>query len=144
MLSRNGLDKLRWHFKLHAWAYRLAVVTLAIVGSIFLLASKLGKDRAQRVEEVRNWQLVDALILKSKLTEINTSDETTFSTQLSLQAKFRYILSGTTMESDYIGIWTRQDQRDWNRFFEEGQTVTVRVSPSEPTQISLIDTTGVP
>jgi hypothetical protein len=140
----SPLENLRWHLKHQAWLYYSFAIAFAIIGTVVLLGSLVPSSRGKKEEEIRSRPSVDALVLKSKLREINTSDEYSFSTKLSLSARFRYTLSGCTFESDYLGSWNRSDNRDWSQIFTVGQTVTIRVSPSDPSDISLIDLTGTP
>lgn len=140
----SPFENLRWHLKHQAWLYYSFAIAFAIIGTVVLLGSLVPSNRGKKEKEIRSWPSVDALVLESKLREINTSDEYSFSTNLSLSAKFRYTLSDSTFESDYLGSWSRSDNRDWSQVFAVGQTVTIRVSPSDPSNISLIDLTGTP
>ena len=140
----SPFENLRWNLKHQAWLYYSFAIAFAIIGTVVLLGSLVPSNRGKKEKEIRSWPSVDALVLESKLREINTSDEYSFSTKLNLSAKFRYTQSDSTFESDYFGSWSRSDNRDWSQVFAVGQTVTIRVSPSDPSNISLIDLTGTP
>ncbi len=140
----SPFENLRWNLKHQAWLYYSFAIAFAIIGAVILLGSLVPRNRGRMAEEISSWPSADALILESKLREINTSDEYSFSTKLSLSARFHYTLSGSTFEKDYLGSWNRSDNRDWSQIFAVGRTVTIRVSPSDPSNISLIDLTGTP
>jgi len=137
-------ENLLWHLRHTAWLYRSVAIAFAIAVLVLILGYLTTTRGGKEVEEIMSWPLVDALVVESDLRELNTSDDTSFSTKLSVSAKFRYTLSGNTFESNHTTIWARSDTRDWSQIFAVGRTVPLRVSPSDPSNVSLLDLTGAP
>lgn len=88
--------------------------------------------------------LTEATVIRSELNEINTSDETSFSTRISAHLTLQYLIGSKTHETQHITSWQRRDLKDWSKIFRPGNKISIRISPDDPGSLSLIDLTGVP
>ena len=90
-----------------------------------------------------SWPSVEAQVISSKISEVNASDDVSFSTRLSVRAKFSYVLNGDLKYGDYVGSWNRIGHRDWSELLKPGSRLLIRVSPDAPETVSLVDYNGI-
>jgi hypothetical protein len=144
----DGLMKLPWrieaHFIDHGLLYLGAVVSLAVLGGFMFFADRIHSGRADKILEIRNWAEVEAVILESTLSEVDTSDETSFSTRIAAKVRFKYSTGNDTVTTDYVATWTRYDAKDWDAVLSPGKTIRIRVSPEDANTVSLFDHNVVP
>lgn len=132
------------HFSDHGLFYLTAVVVLVVISICVFLANPLHERDAAQRGEIAKWETVDALILKSGLSEVNTSGEVSFSTRITASVRIKYVMDNQPVTTDYATTWTRRDTKDWDAELSAGRKIKIRVSPEDPTKISLLDLTGVP
>ena len=135
---------MRWHVEDHGWIYGGILFTLISFGGFLLFADVQNTKRSEAANEVATWPKVEASVIRSRIREVNASGETHFATRLHATATLVYQFNGEHTEADYAGTWDRQDHRDWSRVLAPGSKITIRVSPSDPFRVSLLDINGVP
>lgn len=131
---------MRYHFSEHGLFYASALVVALFVGALVIFAP----SHAKKAAEAGTWPEVDAVILSSELSEVDTSDDTHFSTRIIADLKLRFSTDGRTREVRKVVNWTRRDHRNWDDILSPGRQVRVRVSPDDSSKVSLIDLIGVP
>ena len=102
--------------------------------------------QSRRLSDARiatSWPSVEAQVISSKISEVDASTDSAFSTRLSVRAKFSYTLNGDLIYGDYVGTWYRNDYRNWNELLKPGSRLLIRVSPAAPETVSLVDYNGI-
>jgi len=144
-MDSNKGDSLFWKSKDFLMEHGLliwgVVTALCIFGGCFAIIHFGGSHKS---DMVRNWIRLEATVLKSELKEVNTSDETSFSTRISARVTLRYLIGSDTHDTEHVTSWQRRDHKDWSEILHPGQKISIRISPDDPKSISLIDLTGVP
>lgn len=140
----SSLRRLRWHFEDHGWIYGGFLFTLIAFGGLLLFADIQRIKGAEEANEVAIWPEVEATVIRSRISEVNTSGETHFSTRLSVTAKLEFFFDGKRTEADYVASWGRSDNLDWSRVLAPGSKIKIRVSPIDRSRVSLLDLNGVP
>ncbi|MGJ8644657.1 MAG: DUF3592 domain-containing protein [Luteolibacter sp.] len=137
-------DVFRFHFTEHALFYVSLFVFPVFLGLIFVFGEHLGLTGDSKYEEVRKWREVNATVVSSEVWEIDSSDETSFSTKLTAKVRFEYRTSEGSQIADYSETWTRHDHRNWSEYLAPSKTLKIRVSPDDPSVVSLLEHNGIP
>lgn len=133
-------DTVRFHFHEHGLFYGSLFVCLVGAGLIFAFVDTGGA----KYEEVRKWRQVDAKIVSSEVREVDSSDDTNFSTKLTANVRFEYPVEDGSELADYKATWTRRDHRNWSEYLAKGKKLKIRVSPHDPGVVSLLEHNGKP
>lgn len=94
--------------------------------------------------EVRGWPEVEAEVIESRIFEMDTSNDITFSTRISVDLRLEYVVNGESYRTDYARDWTRRRMVDWSEMLSRGSKFPIRVSPENPEIVSLLDHNGIP
>lgn len=144
MERRHRFENLRDHLKLEGGKY------LGLVGIVFVFSVVVGigwsvhQVIGREAADALSWPIVEAVVVSSRIAEMNASDEVSFATKLSVQAEFSYEVDGESLRGCYARQWLRDDLRDWSELLKPGNRLSIRVSPDHPEMVSLVDHNGVP
>ena len=142
--TSDAIWRIRGHFQDHGLLYWSAIVCLIVIAVAVPLAVWKRSSDGPRASEVMKWEKVEAMILSAEISEINTSDDVSFSTRIGANLVLRYEVEGESREVKYFTNWRRKDQNDWAAILSPGKKVPLRVSPEESNTVSLFDLIGVP
>ena len=136
--------RIRVHFSDHALFYLSALAGALVIGAFVALGHWRHSAEASRAAEVSKWSKLEATVVSSEISEINTSDETSFSTRISVNLVLRYVVAGKPRDTEYYTSWHRKDPKDWGSLLSPGKKIPIRVSPEDANKLSLLDLIGVP
>ena len=136
-------ERLHIYWECDARQHLALVAAFIIFCVIITTAYYFNEERSKAAEFARTWKKVEAKVISSKISEVSTSDENSFSTRLTASAKFGYRTDGKMTYGNYVGSWTRSDLSNWSELLRPGNSITIRVSPDDFRVVSLVDHNGI-
>lgn len=137
------LKKLRIYLSCEAGQHAVLLGGFLALALMIFWGIRHQNSRSAAATNAASWPLVEARILTSQIHEVDASSETSFATRLSVKAGFSYEFNGATTQGSYVGVWYRNDHRDWSDLLRPGGRINVRVSPRDPGKVSLVDYNGI-
>jgi hypothetical protein len=134
-------------WNLREWKGLFGAILFAVL--VFLLIrAGLGllEDRIEeRREALRQWPLVEAIVIDSKIVFRDRSSESGVRGDYYVTLKVEYEFEGKQVDTEVRGRWIgSQSLGENDRSLEIGSVIPLRVDPDQPDFASLIELTGNP
>ncbi|CAN5822821.1 hypothetical protein BH09VER1_BH09VER1_41420 [soil metagenome] len=124
---------LRDHLSLYWSSYLVGAIILAVVVGVVFMALKEPAER----DNVANWPVAKAEILKSEFATAVTQDQTGSEGTISARLLLRCRTPGKSWTVHYLQYWPVSTATLCQQLLPEGKEIEVRYSPSDPNIISL-------
>lgn len=132
------------HFVANGKIYGWSAAPLALTATLLGLSDAWERKVAASTQDVKRWPSVVARVVDSKVEEVEMADGKIRAKELRVSARFSFDYKGEAILADYVAKWHRSDEQNWVAFLAQDARISIRVSPEEPSRISLLDHNGVP